>query len=146
MTILGEFRAERPPASPEAVVHARVSLTPGRFAEVTFLIDTGADCTMLSPSDTANVLPPGSPLDWENDPSLRRVRGVGAGASRVITRDGVIAFEDEERGLVLQEGVRFFLAEPAAGAGLPSLLGRDVLENFRLTVSTRESQVTLELV
>ncbi len=146
MTIRGRFRAERRLTSPEPTVRARVSLTPGRFVRVTFLIDTGADCTMLNPRDTVDVLPPGGALDWENDPSLRRVRGVGAGASQVITRDGMIVFDDDRLGPVPKPSVRFFLAEPATDPGLPSLLGRDVLENFRLTVSTRESRVTLELV
>ena len=74
------------------------------------------------------------------------MRGVGPGSRRVITRDGLIVFDDDRVGPVAKRGVRFFLADPAADAGLPSLLGRDVLEDFRLTVSTRESQVTLELV
>ena len=146
MTIRGAFDTDHPRVSPMPTVRARVSLTPGRLVEVVFLIDTGADCTMLNPDDTAEVLPPGSALDWDNDPSLRSVRGVTAGGRRVITRDGAIVFNDDRVGPLTKRGVRFFLAEPATDAGLPSLLGRDVLEDFRLTVSTRESRVTLELV
>ena len=38
------------------------------------------------------------------------------------------------------------LIEPTADSrALPSLLGRDVLDNFRLTVSKRESLISLEL-
>lgn len=146
MTIRGAFIAGHGRVSPKPTVRALVSLPPGRLVEVMFLIDTGADCTMLNPRDTAKVLAPGSELDWDNDPSLRSVRGVTAGGRRVITRNGTIVFADDQVGPVGQRDVRFFLAEPATDAGLPSLLGRDVLEDFRLTVSTRESRVTLELV
>ena len=38
------------------------------------------------------------------------------------------------------------LMEPTADSrALPSLLGRDVLDNFRLTVSRRESLISLEI-
>ncbi len=146
MTILGRFRAERPPASPEPVVHARVALTPGRVVRVTFPIDTGADRTMLNPQDTAAVLPDPNSLDWENDPTLGAMQGVGEGVCRIITRQGVIGFRDDQIGPALR-AVSSGLVEPTdSNRQLPSLLVRDVLESFRLTVSTRESQVTLELV
>ena len=146
MTILGRFRAERPAASPEPVIRTPVSLTPGRVARVTFLIDTGADRTMLNPQDTAAVLPDPNSLDWENDPTLGAMQGVGEGACRIITRQGMIVFQDDQSGPVLR-AVSFGLVEPTdSNRQLPSLLGRDILENFRLTVSTRESRVTLELV
>ena len=145
MSILGRFRTERA-ASPEPVIRARVAVTPELFAEVTFLIDTGADRTMLSPRDTANILPDPNALDWENDPTLGAMQGVGEGVCRIITRQRLIGFRDDQTGPVLT-AVSFGLVEPTdSNRQLPSLLGRDVLENFRLTVSTRESQVTLELV
>ena len=38
------------------------------------------------------------------------------------------------------------LIEPTAdGWALPSLLGRDILDNFRLPVSRRESLISLEI-
>ena len=141
MSIAGEFRTEFEGAP---TVRCWVSFPGAPPKEILFLIDTGATRTTLNPRAANRVFPGYAKLDWRRDPRLSGVRGIG-GTSRIIRQAGSIRFEDD-RGVPSYWDGPVDLIEPTAdGWALPSLLGRDVLDNFRLTVSKRESLISLEL-
>ena len=58
---------------------------------------------------------------------------------------GVIRFTDDRRGPIDWDGPIDLMEPTDESWALPSLLGRDVLDNFRLTVSKRESLISLEI-
>ena len=106
--------------------------------EVSALVDTGADRTILSPADALRLL-----LDLgvdyaaldEGHPST----GVGG---RARTRVVDITFSIEEFSTPLQ---LIILEPPATGRipPIPSLLGRDIISRFGLFVDQRTQQVLL---
>ena len=109
----------------------------GRSREVSFLIDTGADATVLHPRDARRIL--ARDLYTINfDADSRRVvgLGVGGGADRVV-RDATLTLRSVG-GEFYQMEMPILIARPApAEPGdhgnwrLPSLLGRDFLRHFR---------------
>ena len=141
MSIAGEFRADFAGAP---TVECKVSFEGAPPEPVPFLVDTGATRTTLSAHDADSVFPGYADLDWDNDPGLRTVRGVG-GACRIIARMGTIRFTDDRVGPIYWDGPIELLEPTTNSWTLPSLLGRDVLDNFRLTVSKRESLISLEI-
>ena len=109
----------------------------GRSREVSFLIDTGADATVLHPRDARRIL--ARDLYTINfDADSRRVvgLGVGGGADRVV-RDATLMLRSVDGGTYSMEMpiliARPVPAEPGDHGNwrLPSLLGRDFLRHFR---------------
>jgi predicted aspartyl protease len=141
VSIRGEFHADF--ASAPTVLGA-VSLGGAPPKQVRFLIDTGATRTTLNPRDADDAFPGYADLDWRHDPRLKAVSGVG-GICSVIVRLGVIRFIDDRLGPLDWDGLIEIIEPTANSRALPSLLGRDVLDNFRLTVSKRESLISLEI-
>ena len=109
----------------------------GSSSEVSFLIDTGADATVLHPRDARRILARGLyTIDFAAD--SRRVvgLGVGGGAERVA-RDATLTLRSVVGELYAVE-MPILIARPTpAEPGdhgnwrLPSLLGRDFLRHFR---------------
>ena len=109
----------------------------GRSREVSFLIDTGADATVLHPRDARRILARDLyTIDFDAD--SRRVvgLGVGGGADRVV-RDATLTLRSVD-GESYQMELPILIARPTpAEPGdhgnwrLPSLLGRDFLRHFR---------------
>lgn len=105
--------------------------------DVAFLVDTGADATLLGPRDTANLrinttlLPPGPPLT-----------GVG-GRTPTVSADATIAFGHLSYTLPLRILAPRGPAQQRALSRIPSLLGRDVLSRFALFLEERTHRVLL---
>ena len=120
-----------------------------RSSEVRFLIDTGADATVLHPRDAYRLL--GDELhriDFGRDPYHIAGLGVGGGAERVV-RDATLTLRSVD-GETYPMEMPILIARPTpAEPGdhgnwrLPSLLGRDFLRHFRfeLFCGTRREAV-----
>ena len=111
---------------------------------VEFLIDTGADSTTLHPADAIRVWPPYLAHNFRSDPRLTKIGGIG-GASSYVQREAQLDFNDDTRGPIGGEFTINIAESRGDNAVFPSLLGRDVLQFFRLTVSNRDNSVTLDL-
>ena len=111
-----------------------------RRHEVLFLVDTGADATVLEPRDSYALL--GDELfdiDFDNDPWRRTGVGVG-GTARSVTRLARLSTMSDS-GLYLGITDPICIAEPvprvpsgerAGNWDAPSLLGRDILRFFEI--------------
>ena len=132
------------------MILARVSLG-DQAMEVRFLIDTGADATVLHPTDAKRIL--GDDLrriDFNRDPRRTTGEGVGGAVERVV-RDTTLTLRSEDRRLHPIE-MPILIARPTptepgdhGNWRLPSLLGRDFLRRFRLELLCgEERRVMLE--
>ena len=121
----------------EALIEVLVA-TDGRQGTIPFMIDTGADVTVLSPADSLRVLRDDAfAIDFINDPRILHIMGIGGGARHVV-RDAVLTLystEGERHSIAMP----ILIAEPApprlAELGPPqppSVLGRDFLRHFHL--------------
>ena len=155
MRFHGEVRDAR--ALPHSIVSGGAPLIwvevalGGRGRDIAFLIDTGADATVLHPTDGYRVLANDlHRIDFDHD--LRRVPGLGVGGAvdRVV-RDATLTLRSEDRRLHPIEMpiliARPIPSEPGEHGNwrLPSLLGRDFLRHFRLELLCGDRrQLTLE--
>jgi len=109
------------------------------LAEVTFLVDTGADVTVLNPQDSSRLLPPGGRARLR-DPI--QFGGAGAGLDHYPEHADVYFRHDDGR--VEQIAATVYIATPAeANRNLESLLGRDILGNFVMTFDQAGRALTL---
>ena len=123
-----------------AFINVIVSID-GRWDEVQFLIDTGADATILSSLDSWFVM--GDRLlsvDFARDPRSVRSRGVGGDAQAII-RDATLTLRSTD-GDLYPVDMPVLIAEPDPAIRtappaplLPSLLGRDFLRRFHLNLA-----------
>ena len=123
----------------------------GPSREVSFLIDTGSDGTVLHPADAQALL--GRRLhqiDFQRD--TRRVAGFGVGgAADRVARDASLTLSSAN-GETYAIDMPILIARPTpAEPGdhgnwrLPSLLGRDFLRRFRLELLCGDRrQITLD--
>lgn len=123
MTLSGRFEG----VAGAPYISAEVALPPlGTARNIPFLLDTGADTTFLMADDAGQM-----GIDFGNltlAPSLGR--GVG-GYIRLYQVSASITFAGRENLYVYR--AELAIAEPGAhNRGLPSLLGRDILNRWRL--------------
>lgn len=98
---------------------------------ISFLIDTGADRTVLMPSDALRMGLDYSLLAQEHQ-STSAMRGIG-GAARFFSRKAVIIIDNSDDIFIDQINIEILQPENLQDTeGIPSLLGRDVLKNWRM--------------
>ena len=109
----------------------------GRRDDIWFLVDTGADATVLHPADAQSLLAGDlQRIDFGRDPYRVAGFGVGGAADRVV-RDATLTLRSVAGEPYAMEMpiliARPMPAEPGDHGNwrLPSLLGRDFLRRFR---------------
>jgi Aspartyl protease len=98
-------------------------------ADVWFLVDTGADRTTVHPTDGARMR-----LDYSSLPWTGRSYGVGGISISHAVEQAVISFR-ARLGTTHYYRVPVLIAQsrdPANGSGVPSLLGRDILQRWAM--------------
>src|SRR4051794_13573744 len=108
--------------------------------DIDFLVDTGASRTVLHPADAYRLR---VPFDDLVPAEHARAWGTG-GVAAYAEEPASLRFVDAGRPFDLDFRIWIALPDPY-NVRLPSLLGRDVLQYFRLTVDLREPLVTLDV-
>lgn len=118
----------------------------GTVAPVEFLVDTGADTSMLGWSDMRNL-----GIDPHTLPGpISQMNGVGGSMQvKIVEADIFIMDFISGRTKTVQVGLRMPIdPQPVDQDGrlvdIPSLLGRDFLRNFRFTHDPRSDLVMFE--
>ena len=120
----------------------------GRLAGVDFLIDSGADYSVLGPEDALDVCGPAYlSMDFADPDRSLEMSGVGGTAIRPLLRELPLAFFADHGSRV---AVTLAIAEPSPSASsdrgtwlLPSLLGRNIHHHFDRLLSYHPPAVTL---
>ena len=126
--IVGRFDVRGRPYVAGVVVIPRLNI----LGVVVFLLDTGADSTCLHTNDALNLQIPIERLG-----NLAEVGGIGGGA-RYFKEQATIYFPDDGR--VVGYNISIGIASSDTG-GLPSLLGRDVFDNWRIEYERRRGML-----
>jgi hypothetical protein len=117
---------------------------------VPFMIDTGADFTIIQPRVASQVLQAKDRHAQASDPDIVHMFGIGKGTVPTRVRTVGLLLSDDD-------GERYWFTHPvllvdSAGTAtesthrtLPSLLGRDVLRRFDLNLSYNPPSITLTL-
>ncbi len=115
---------------------------------VNFLIDTGADRTLIAPRAARGLFGDEEYEDINRSAERVRIGGVGTGAS-VVERKLFLVFHPES-GSPLLLFRDFWIATElldeegqVVNRNMPSLLGRDILNHFTLTISPVHGVVEL---
>ncbi|MCY3918596.1 MAG: hypothetical protein OXG38_02160 [Chloroflexi bacterium] len=120
-------------ARPNVHVEVRIEGAP-RVFDVHFLIDTGADDTILHPRDVPPRIASLLASSFDDHPEGRQIGGVGGGGY-IIPVTARLSFRTDTGAGRIWHDARVWVARPTdANRRLPSLLGRDLLQHFRLTV------------
>lgn len=94
-------------------------------SRLSFLIDTGADCTTISPSDLVSMGVKSSEL-------VGRTECVGVrGPSECFEEPGILLFRDEKHLFTYELNLMVF-APSTKLEGIPSLLGRDIIHQWEV--------------
>ena len=118
---------------------------PGISAFIQFLIDSGADTSAIHPRDAEralgvnfNVVRTALP-----DARIERSLGIGGEAEYLVTTAHYAFVHDDGHWEEIAQPIRF--ARPTTtNRPIPSIIGWDILENFRLTLDWHASLVSLD--
>lgn len=112
-----------------------------------FLVDTGADFTVLQPDDSRQLLR----LSQQRTPtpaasSAVTISGIGSGVERAsVRRVGLRFIDDNSQSYWFAQSILFADHRASRSWGVPSVLGRDVLQRFDLNLSYDPPSITLAL-
>ena len=109
--------------------------------DVAFLVDTGADVSVLMPLDVFRI---GIMRERLSD----SVESIGLGGISVnFVEDATIAFSDSDDGILYVYELSIEIAPAMAEiADVPSLLGRDVLNRWSMIYNPNEDRLEFEAV
>jgi predicted aspartyl protease len=133
--IRGYFEGPRGRRRPYVTARVETAAT-GRAKEVDFLIDTGADRSLLSLSDAV-----GLGLDAGSLPTHQSI-GIGGSVAMGLI-EAVLVFGEREIGAMVRVLVPGGPEQETMRQRIPSVLGRDVLAHFGLYIEERRDLVLL---
>jgi hypothetical protein len=106
-----------------------------------FIIDTGSDTTMLSPRDVPKILGPKDAAKLQGKIEVESIAGTFSG---ICFEEAILTFmheDGESTSYTLQIGIP---APTSQKCTLPSILGRDIMKNFRITIILSKEEIYLE--
>src|SRR5712692_2409912 len=123
-------------ASGAPYIEARISFPRLRLQGlVLFLIDTGADGTVLMPADSKRI---GIDFRALRNPTVSE--GIG-GAASGFSEHVVLSFSD--RRYIYSYALPIEISAPTShNHRFPSLLGRDILQHWRIVMNAVEKKIT----
>ena len=132
--IIGRFDERGRP-----IIQGRLSITRLNVARrIDFLLDTGAERTCLHPGDTDRMRIPIEALG-----GAIQSRGVG-GISAYYRESALLSFNDQSHTRIYE--IELLIADPREGnRGLPSLLGRDVINNWRISYDPTDAALECDV-
>jgi hypothetical protein len=111
-----------------------------RIAKIEFLISTGADTACLMPGDVFRLRL--EETDWGTETELRGLDGT----TIVYQNNATITFVDRGNGLVNYKIPVYVYPNKPPYDKQPSVLGRNMLENWRLHYSQSEKKLSAEVL
>ena len=111
----------------------------GVSGQVNFLVDTGAVITCLHPND---LLALGADLEAVKGLPTLTVSGVG-GSPTVYRTPGYVAFGDDNS--VYAYEIQVSILDPEGAPPLASMLGRDILKHWRITIDQGNGVLEFEV-
>jgi len=131
--LTGEYRQSLPEQPPAPFLRGRV-VHGASAVELDFLIDTGAEVTVLSPVDAANLFGDQAHRLLSRLYPTAQIAGIGHGEAVEVPL--TLVFRDPDEGpLYIRQPTLVMQPQTAAIGPLPSLLGRDVINRFALLLN-----------
>ena len=134
MLIAGHFGELGRPRVAVRVVFPRL----GNDAQVSFIVDTGADASLLSQADAETM-----GIDYSTLEQPADIAGVG-GFLGVHHEEAILIFDDGSSTLPIR--IKLGIAERGTSIApqVPSLLGRDILDRARMVVDPARGELSLD--
>ena len=112
----------------------------GLRSDISFIVDTGADHSLLMPMDGQRMK-----LDYNTLNAGVESRGVG-GISRNFSEQAILAFSEPGRFIHVYV-ITLQIAPPSPDIiDIPSLLGRDVLDRWIMTYNPKGKRLTFKVL
>ena len=135
-------------ANPRPMIRLEVMHSRERYA-TRFMIDTGADFTLVQPRDVRALLGPDIDRTTVPNHEIISLAGIGSNTVETVARTVGLRFYDTQ-GLPFRFSQTILFALPPSPGrptpwNVPSLLGRDILRYFDLHLSYDPPTVSLSL-
>ena len=124
----------------------------GMRGDISLLVDTGADASLLSAADALNV-----GVEFHRLATRSEALGIGRVFVPTYTEPAVIVFSDPSAGIWAYRGHIEIVApepddctrrtaDPEESPKMPSLLGREILDRWRMTYDPSHPVLTFDVV